>query len=171
MKKQHFNRGLASDAPLSQRGSSLAWIVTAIVIIGLFGLGAVVFLKGNNSSNPTGTNTSEPNASPGSTPSCSGSDNGSNCGGNTTQATGNATNGTITALTATSITIQPSSGGADETFATTSSTLVSSPPSPGHAPTESAYRPTDFQVGDTVQIVTSSANSNQAKSILLEGSN
>jgi hypothetical protein len=71
--------------------------------------------------------------------------------------------GAVTAASATSITIQPTTGDA-QTFSVSSSTQEV--PGPNTSP--KAYNASDVQIGGTVGIVAASSDSSQAEAILLD---
>lgn len=125
----------------------IAWVVGGIVLIGVCFFGYIHYH----------TNANNPEASSGTASSQQASGAPTPGGGQATSAIG-----TITAFSATSITVQPSSGGSAETFTVTSTTQMQSSPSvnPG------SYNVSSLQDGQTVTIL-SATGSNQAMGILL----
>lgn len=72
--------------------------------------------------------------------------------------------GKITAVSPSSITIQPSGGGGTQTFSITSSTQEMK--SPGQDQGPSAYNASDFSIGQTVGVVPGNNDSTQAQMVL-----
>jgi len=153
--------------------SPLLWIVIALTFIVLC-LGSFIVLKlmRHNPTNLTDNTGMGQSLSTGGGPgggnaivTCTA---GSQCTGPSQSQNGHPpTAGTVTARSATSITIQPSGGGNSQTYTITSSTQeTDGGPNQGFH----GYNPSDITIGETVGVVTSSNNS-QADMIILNFKN
>jgi hypothetical protein len=143
----------------------ILWIVGVLVLIGLGFFGYIYVKHENANTNNPGVST----RSPGSVAPQSGCSGGSGCS-NTSPTAGSPPQsgsggppinyhvGTITSVSTTSITIQPSGGGSPETFAITSHTVdqttLNEPPTP--------YNARDFHDGEVVTVGTGGSDSRQA---------
>ena len=159
--------------------SPVVYIVAAVVLVALSFLGALAYLKHNNKSAQVNTSSTGSGNSGqslylssgnGNTPAPSSSSPTSSCpngeptlmldiGGQQTQSCGQPAQGQASSVSATSITVQPSSGAA-QTFSITSSTKIIQQ-------NQSAGTWSDISTGETVVVIASSSSANQAAYILI----
>jgi|SRR5581483_6259684 len=178
-----MNEGRQYSKPPRKGASSLIFIVTAVILIGLSFFGVLGYLRYSNKNNGAQTNTAYTgsgsnssggqyylgngggNASP--TPPQGGS---SSCGGGqptimlqidgqTVQSCGAPIQGRVSAVTSSSITVQPSSGSGQTLSIASSTKVIKQDHSNGTT--------NDISVGDTVVIIASSGNSSEAGYILI----
>ena len=146
--------------------------VGLLVILAFFG--GIEYLKHNGSSNNNSSNTTVGQSAgptgPYAQPQMGGGGSGGgggfqgeiDVGGQMVQINSPPTLGSVTAVTSSSITVQPSSGGSVQTFSITSGTEFSE-----HGTTKSY---SDIQTGDTVAVIASSSNASQAQYVLINPS-
>jgi len=147
--------------------SSLAWVVAAVAVIAVTGLGMRVLL--NRESAPSASDNTAPisQASPsGGTPTGNGANNSSTGSGAGVSAGGGQVapvSGTIKAISDTSITLLVTGPNTVQTFTTTSDTdtLDASTNAIG------AYRASDFKAGQSIGFIPVGSGSTQIKHVLL----